>query len=133
MDLRRWLRSQWDRATAVVAVVIGALALFFGYLGVADAKLPAQQIPYLVSGGLVGMFALGIGATMWLSADLRDEWRKLDDIYRRMGAQHERRDARPAPEHSAPEPAADRRRPDAEANGHTARSSTSTSTETARR
>jgi hypothetical protein len=85
MDLRRWLRSQWDRAAAVVAVVVGGIALFLGYLGVSDAKLPAQQIPYLVSGGLVGMFALGLGATMWLSADLRDEWRKLDDIYRRMG------------------------------------------------
>ena len=26
------------------------------------------------------MFLLGVGAMLWLSADLRDEWRKLDRI-----------------------------------------------------
>jgi hypothetical protein len=30
---------------------------------------------------MFGLFALALGATLWLSADLRDEWRKLDDIY----------------------------------------------------
>jgi hypothetical protein len=85
MDLQRWLRNQWDRALAIAAVLLGAVSLLLGWIGISDAKLPAQQIPYLASGGLVGLFALGIGATCWLSADLRDEWRKLDDIYRRLG------------------------------------------------
>jgi hypothetical protein len=89
MDLNRYLRNQWDRAAAVVAVLLGALALLSGYLGVSRATLATQQIPYLASGGLFGMFALGIGATLWLSADLRDEWRKLDSI------QEEMRNARP--------------------------------------
>jgi hypothetical protein len=111
VDLRRWLRSQWDRTFAVTAFVAGAVALFLGYRGVSEARLPAQQIPYLVSGGLVGMFVLGLGATFWLSADLRDEWRKLDDIYRRMGEQVPDRTP-PPPEKSAVEP---------ETNGHAAR------------
>lgn len=72
---------QWDRAAAIVAVVAGLLALLLGWLGVSDQTLPAAQIPYLASGGLLGVFALGIAATLWLSADLRDEWRKLDDIH----------------------------------------------------
>jgi hypothetical protein len=32
------------------------------------------------------MFLLGLGAMLWLSADLRDEWRKLDRIERRLGS-----------------------------------------------
>jgi len=80
MDLKRLLRNQWDRAAAVVAVALGAVALVLGYLGVSRSTLATQQIPYLASGGLFGVFALGVGATLWLSADLRDEWRKLDSI-----------------------------------------------------
>jgi hypothetical protein len=41
---------------------------------------------------VAGLFALGAAATLWLSADLRDEWRKLDEIYTFMQAH----DAEPA-------------------------------------
>ena len=41
---------------------------------------PAEQIPYVISGGLTGIFALGVGVMLWLSADLRDNWRKLDEL-----------------------------------------------------
>jgi hypothetical protein len=51
-------------------------------LGVSRSGLPAEQIPYLASGAVLGLFALGVGATLWLSADLHDEWRKLDHIHR---------------------------------------------------
>jgi heme A synthase len=82
MDFYRWVKAQWDRAAAIVALVVGVLALLLGWLGVSDATLPTQQISYLASGGLFGLFALGVAATLWLSADLRDEWRKLDDIHK---------------------------------------------------
>ena len=80
MELLSWVRDQWDRVGAVVLVVAGALALLFGWLGISDAVLPSEQLPYLLSGGLLGVFLLGLGATLWLSADLRDEWRKLDRL-----------------------------------------------------
>ncbi len=80
MEFLSWVRDQWDRVGAVVLVVVGALALLLGYLGISDAVLPSEQLPYLLSGGLVGVFLLGLGTTMWLSADLRDEWRKLDRL-----------------------------------------------------
>jgi hypothetical protein len=82
VDLQRWVKNQWDRAGAILAALLGLLSLLIGWLGVRDATLPTQQIPYLASAGLLGLFALGIAATLWLSADLRDEWRKLDDIHR---------------------------------------------------
>jgi hypothetical protein len=89
MDLQRWLRCQWDRAAAVGAALIGLIALLLGWLGVSRSGLPAAQIPYLASGAVLGLFALGVAATLWLSADLRDEWRKLDDIYEEVKAQRE--------------------------------------------
>lgn len=80
MDLKTYLRTQRDRVTAMVLVAAGALALLLGWIGVSGSALSHEQLPYLVSGGLVGIVLVGVGATLWLSADLRDEWRKLDRL-----------------------------------------------------
>jgi hypothetical protein len=74
------LRSQWDRVAALVALLLGALALLNGWFGVSGTGLTSEQIPYILSGGLVGLFLFGIAAVLWLSADLRDEWRMLADL-----------------------------------------------------
>jgi hypothetical protein len=80
MELKQWLRAQWDRVGAVGCIGLGLLVLLAGWIGVSDEALPAAQIPYILSGGVLGIILVGIGATGWLSADLRDEWRKLDDL-----------------------------------------------------
>jgi hypothetical protein len=80
MDYMRWARGQWDRVTAVLVVLGGLLALLLGWIGVSGSAYAAGQLPYVVSGGLLGIFLLGVGGTLWLSADLRDEWRKLDRV-----------------------------------------------------
>jgi hypothetical protein len=90
MNGRRWLTNQWDRTVAVVAVLIGGLAILLGWLGASDAGLTTEQLPYLASGAVFGLFALGIGATLWLSADLRDEWRKLEEINQGLQSDRER-------------------------------------------
>lgn len=81
-DLARLLRQQWDRALAAVAVLIGALSLMLGWIGISGTPYPAAQLPYIISGGLGGLFLLGLGATLWLSADLREQWRALDRLER---------------------------------------------------
>jgi len=80
MDVGKWLRLQWDRVLAWAFVVAGAIALVAGWVGVSGTAYAAEQLPYVISGGIGGIFLLGVGATLWLSADLRDEWRKLDGI-----------------------------------------------------
>src|SRR5437762_12928451 len=80
MNLGNWLRVTWDRAVAVVLVAAGAAALLLGWIGMSDKALPALQLPYLISGGITGLFVLGLGTACWLSADMRDEWTKLDRI-----------------------------------------------------
>jgi hypothetical protein len=77
MELMRWVRAQWDRVAAAMAIVVGALALIVGWIRISDELYPAAQLPYILSGGLGGLFLLGVGSTLWLSADLRDEWREL--------------------------------------------------------
>ena len=80
MDIAKWLRLQWDRAGAWVCAIAGAVALVIGWIGVSGSGYPAEQNAYIISGGIGGMFLLGLGGSMWISADLRDEWRKLDRL-----------------------------------------------------
>jgi hypothetical protein len=80
MNLGKWLRLGWDRAAAVALIAAGAVALVVGWVGVSGEAFPAKQLPYLISGGIAGVFILGVGALCWLSADMRDEWTKLDRI-----------------------------------------------------
>jgi len=78
--LTKWARGQWDRIGSWVAFGLAALLLLLGWQGTSDAVFTTQQIPYLISGGMGGLLLSAVGATLWLSADLRDEWRKLDEI-----------------------------------------------------
>ena len=80
MERLNWLRTQWDRAGAVVAAAVGLVAIVAGWAGARESAYPAEQIPYLISGAILGVVLVGLGATAWLSGDLRDEWRKLDRL-----------------------------------------------------
>ena len=80
MDLGKWLALQWDRVAAWAAVLAGAVALIVGWFGVSGTAYQSEQIPYIVSGGIGGLFLLGLGGLLWLSADMRDEWYKLDRV-----------------------------------------------------
>jgi len=82
----RYVRAQWDRITGAVAVAGGGVALALGWAGISHSIYPAAQLPYVISGGIAGLFLLGVGATLWLSADLRDEWRHLADMEDRLAA-----------------------------------------------
>lgn len=77
MNLFKYVRVQWDRAGAVIAAVLGAVFLIFGYVGTSDTEYIAEQIPYVLSGGLAAVVLFVVAGVLWLSADLRDEWREL--------------------------------------------------------
>lgn len=80
------IKSQWDRMTAVATAIGGGVVLYVGWWGVSGTAYPAEQLPFIVSAGLTGLFLLGISTALWLSADLHDEWRKLDRIERAIRA-----------------------------------------------
>ena len=80
MKLFSWIRNQWDRAAAWALITVAAVVLVIGWFGVTSTVYPAEQISYVVSAGLGGIFLLGLGAVMWLSADIQDEWRQMKAI-----------------------------------------------------
>ena len=84
MELKQLLGAHWDRATAVVLVLLGAVAIVLGWWGISGTGLAPEQNPYLISGGVLGIALIGIGCTVWLSADLQDEWRRLDAVEERL-------------------------------------------------
>jgi hypothetical protein len=84
MNLLDFAKHQLDRLAAWVAIAIGLILLCAGWFGASGADTALGAIPYLISGGIGGLFLLGFGATLWLSADMRDEWRKLDRLERLM-------------------------------------------------
>lgn len=86
MEFLNLLRSQWDRAIAIACAVGGAVSLLIGWIGTSGTEHVAEQMPYIVSAGLTGVFLLGVAAVLWITADLRDEWREL----RRVGTLLER-------------------------------------------
>lgn len=80
MDVLTVVKSQWDRVAAVACAIGGVILLIVGYQGIADSPYVAEELAYLISGGLGGVFLLGVAATLYISADLHDEWRKLERI-----------------------------------------------------
>ncbi|MDQ1565168.1 MAG: hypothetical protein QOF96_48 [Actinomycetota bacterium] len=84
--LMTYVKAQWDRVGAWVLIAVGFVALLVGWLGISGTTILAAQMPYIVSGGMVGLALIGVGGMLWLSADLKDEWRKLDAIHEELGA-----------------------------------------------
>lgn len=78
--LASWLRSEWDRVLGFSLVALGAIFLVVAYSGVSGSPYAAEQLSYIVSGGMGGLFCLGAGATFLITADIHDEWRKLDGV-----------------------------------------------------
>lgn len=77
---RQAVGLQRGRLAAVALTAVGGIVLLVGWIGTASAVHPAQQLPYIISGGLGGLALVGLGAALWLSSDLADEWTKLDLI-----------------------------------------------------
>lgn len=80
MDFRRWLRMEWDRVAGFGLIGLGALFVVMAWFGVSDSPYLAEQLSFITSGGIGGLFLLGAGATLLHVADVHDEWRKLDRI-----------------------------------------------------
>lgn len=77
MELTTLVRAQWDRGLAILFTVAGLVMLLIGWIGVSGAEVVVKQLPYVMSLGITGVVMVAIGAVLWVSADLRDQWREL--------------------------------------------------------
>jgi len=62
VDFSRWLRSEWDRVVGFGLIGLGAVFVVMAWFGVSDSPYLAQQLSFITSGGIGGLFLLGAGA-----------------------------------------------------------------------
>jgi len=87
--LWRWLWASVRPYLGYILIAIGGILLLAGYLGVSREVIVARQIPYLVSGGLVGLAAITIGARLLLIEDLRRDSGRLDRLEKAVQELHQ--------------------------------------------
>jgi predicted phage tail protein len=81
-QLKLLFRAEGDRLLAWTLIVAGAVLIVVAFVGVSGTPYVADQLSYIASGGIGGLFLLACGLTIMVSADHHDEWRKLDRIER---------------------------------------------------
>src|SRR3954454_15113970 len=87
--LWRWLWASIRPYLGYILIAIGGILLLVGYLGVSREVIVARQIPYLVSGGLVGLGAITIGGRLLLIEDLRRDSGRLDRLEKAVQELHQ--------------------------------------------
>lgn len=87
--LWRWVGAAVRPWLGWILVGIGALLMLLGYFGVSREALPAKQIPYLVSGGIGGMFLAVLGAYFLGTQELRRDSGRLDRVERMVEELHD--------------------------------------------
>lgn len=87
-----------------VLCITGAIAVFVGYWGVSDTLDPGKQLPYIISGGIGGVFLLGVGAALIFQSDMAEARREVREL--RTVVEQLQTDISLLVERSAPVPAA---------------------------
>ena len=75
-----WLRERWDRVLGAVLVALGAVLVFGAFFGMRGTGQLVEQLSYLISGGAGGLLSFGVGVTLLINADRRDELAWLDRV-----------------------------------------------------
>jgi hypothetical protein len=56
--------ESWVLYAGIALVVVGAIAIFAGYWGASGTVSPAEQLPYMLSGGAIGLALVVVGAVL---------------------------------------------------------------------
>ena len=74
------VRSRWRLVAGWALVVLGAVFIVLGWIGVSGEPDVARQMSYLASGGIGGLTAAVVGVGLLISEDLRSDRRRLGRI-----------------------------------------------------
>jgi hypothetical protein len=101
--LWQWVADALRPWVGWILVGAGALLMVLGYFGVSREALPGKQIPYLVSGGIGGVFLAVLGAYFLGTQELRKDSGRLDRLEQMVEELHQALLRRPdAPARTAP-------------------------------
>lgn len=87
--LWRWVGRAVRPYIGWILIGAGALLMLLGYFGVSREALPAKQIPYLVSGGIGGVFLAVLGAYFLGTQEIRSDSGRLDRVERMVEELHQ--------------------------------------------
>ena len=76
------LRNTWQVVAGSILIPVGVAAIIMAWYGAAHARVDQQQLPYLISGGLLGLGAIIAGALLYWA-----HW--LYRIYDQADVQHQ--------------------------------------------
>ena len=97
----RWVGKATRPVIGWVLLGLAALFILFGWIGVSGTPVVAKQIPFVVSGGLAGVFLAVFGAYFLGTEEIRKDSGRLDRLEKMVLEMHEAlltRDDAPAPE-----------------------------------
>lgn len=86
--LWRWVVAAVRPYIGWILIGFGALVMLIGYFGVSREAIPAKQIPYLVSGGIGGIFLAVLGAYFLGTQEIRNDSGRLDRLERMVEELH---------------------------------------------
>ena len=75
-----WVRDALRPWVGWILIGAGALLMLLGWFGVSREAIPAKQIPYLVSGGIGGIFLAVLGAYFLGTQEIRNDSGRLDRL-----------------------------------------------------
>jgi hypothetical protein len=76
----KWVRRATRPVWGWILVGLGLLLVLFGYLGISREALVAKQLPYLISGGILGLALVGFGAMLVGTEDLKRTQERIDRL-----------------------------------------------------
>jgi hypothetical protein len=85
----RWVGKATRPVIGWVLLALSALFILFGWIGVSGTPVVAKQIPYVVSGGIAGVFLAVFGAYFLATEELRKDSGRLDRLERMVLELHE--------------------------------------------
>jgi hypothetical protein len=85
----RWVGKATRPVVGWVLLGLSALFILFGWIGVSGTPVVAKQIPYVVSGGLAGVFLAVFGAYFLGTEELRKDSGRLDRLERMVAELHQ--------------------------------------------
>jgi hypothetical protein len=86
--LWRWVGRAVRPYVGWILIGLGALVMLIGWFGVSREALPGKQIPYLVSGGIGGVFLAVLGAYFLGTQEMRNDSGRLDRLERMVEELH---------------------------------------------
>jgi hypothetical protein len=85
----RWVGKATRPVIGWVLLALSALFILIGWIGVSGTPIVAKQIPYVVSGGIAGVFLAVFGAYFLGTEELRKDSGRLDRLERMVHELHD--------------------------------------------